>query len=139
MDVLYTTVASFSGGGTGQATTEDGILKLEIRAPKEMGGPGGEYTNPEQLFAIGYASCFGSAINYAAMMKRKSIDSLVTATVHTGKKPEKGFQFKVDLDIRISGLEQKDAEELVEEAKQICPYSGAVKDNIEVKVKVITA
>ncbi len=137
MEVLYTTIASFSGGGIGLAKTEDGVLTLEIRAPKEMGGPGGEYTNPEQLFAIGYASCFGSALNYVAMTKRKNTESMVTATVHTGKRKEGGFQFAVDLDVRISGLTQEEADNLVEEAKHVCPYSNATRGNIDVSVKVI--
>lgn len=136
MDAVYTAIATSVGGRSGHVTSSDGILNFEVRPPKEMGGPGGSYTNPEQLFAAGYSACFGSAINHVALQKRKRIESSVTAKVSIGNKPGGGFMLAVEMDVIISGMEQKEAEELVKEAHQVCPYSNATRNNVEVTLKV---
>lgn len=135
MDILYITSATATGGMECRVRSEDGIVDLEIRAPKEMGGPGGEYTNPEQLFAVGFASCFLSAINYVAFSKMKRINASVMAEVET-RNSHGGFKFSVKLDVQIEGMEQKDAEELVKVASTVCPYSNATKGNIDVEVNI---
>ncbi len=136
MEVLYTTAATFKGGGIGTVESTDGILKLEIRPPKEMGGPGGPYTNPEQLFAVGYASCFANALIYAAAMKRKKVEASVTAKVSTGKNETGGFQFAVEMDVFIPDLSHRETEELIKEAHHICPYSNSIQNNVEVKFNI---
>lgn len=136
MDILYITSATATGGMESRVRSEDGLIDLEIRAPKEMGGPGGEYTNPEQLFAAGFASCFLSAINYVAFSQMKKIEASVTAEVKTTNNGHSGFKFSVELDIQIEGMEQKDAEELVKMASTVCPYSNATRGNIEMEVNI---
>ena len=138
MDALYTAVATSVGGRNGSVKSDDGVLNLEVRPPVEMGGKGGPYTNPEQLFAAGYSACFGSAINHVALQKRLRIESSVTAKVSIGKKETRGFQLAVEMDVNIPGIDQKEAEELVKEAHQVCPYSNATRNNVEVTLKVTT-
>ena len=138
MDALYTAVATSVGGRNGSVKSDDGVLNLEVRPPVEMGGKGGPYTNPEQLFAAGYSACFGSAINHVALQKRLRIESSVTAKVSIGKKETGGFQLAVEMDVNIPGIDQKEAEELVKEAHQVCPYSNATRNNVEVTLKVTT-
>lgn len=136
MELLYTTSATTKGGMDARVKSENGLLDLEIRAPKEMGGPGGEYTNPEELFAVGYSACFHSAINFVAFSKRMKLQPAVTASVHTGKNGKGGFMFSVDLDVYIGGVEQEEAESIVKQAETVCPYSNATHGNIEVKIHV---
>lgn len=138
MEALYTAVATSVGGRNGKVKSSDGVLDFEVKPPKEMGGPGGAYTNPEQLFAAGYSACFGSALNHVALLQRKRIDPTVTAKVSIGKKADGGFQLAVEMDVLIPGFDQKDAEELVKEAHQVCPYSNATRNNVEVTLKVST-
>ena len=138
MEALYTAVATSVGGRNGTVKSSDGILNLEVKPPKEMGGPGGAFTNPEQLFAAGYSACFGSALNHVALLKKRKVVPSVTAKVSIGKKDDGGFQLAVEMDINIPGIDQKDAEELVHEAHQVCPYSNATRNNIEVKLNVTT-
>lgn len=138
MEALYTAVATSVGGRNGNVKSSDGILNLEVKPPKEMGGLGGAFTNPEQLFAAGYSACFGSALNHVALLKKRKVVPSVTAKVSIGKKDDGGFQLAVEMDINIPGIDQKDAEELVHEAHQVCPYSNATRNNIEVKLNVTT-
>lgn len=138
MEALYTAVATSVGGRNGHVRSSDGILDLEVKPPKEMGGPGGSYTNPEQLFAAGYSACFGSALNHVALLKKKKIESSVTAKVSIGNKKDDGFQLAVEMDVHIPGIDQNEAEELVKEAHQVCPYSNATRNNVEVTLKTTT-
>ncbi|MCD8265114.1 MAG: organic hydroperoxide resistance protein [Tannerellaceae bacterium] len=136
---MYTASATNTGGRSGHVRSSDGVLDLDIRPPKEMGGPGGNYTNPEQLFAAGYASCFGSALQAVALQKQKRIRPTTTARVSISKLANQpGFGLSVEMDIHIPGIEQAEAEELVKEAHQLCPYSNATRNNIEVQLKVTT-
>ena len=133
--VLYTAHAHVTGGRDGHGRTADGELDIDLRLPKEMGGAGGG-TNPEQLFAIGYAACFESAL--AAVARRRhtdpgevSIDSSV-GLLPTG---DGGFRLTVSLDVSVPAVSDPDvAAELVREAHQICPYSNATRGNIDVEL-----
>ncbi|WP_165045660.1 organic hydroperoxide resistance protein [Dysgonomonas sp. ZJ709] len=138
MKVMYTAVATSVGGRDGKVKSSDGVLDFEVKPPKEMGGPDGSYTNPEQLFAVGYSACFGSALNHVALLKKKEVIPTVTAKVSIGKKDDGGYQLAVEMDVNIPGMDQKEAEELVEEAHQVCPYSNATRNNIEVILTVTT-
>ncbi|MBF0574397.1 organic hydroperoxide resistance protein [Dysgonomonas sp. GY617] len=138
MEALYTAVATSVGGRNGNVKSSDGVLNFEVKPPKEMGGPGGAFTNPEQLFAAGYSACFGSALNHVALLKKRKVVPTITAKVSIGKKDDGGFQLAVEMDVNIPGIDQKDAEELVHEAHQVCPYSNATRNNIEVKLNVTT-
>ena len=118
--------------------SEDGLIDFDILMPKELGGKGGT-TNPEQLFAAGYAACFDSALNMVigkAKVKPEK-ETTVTATVGIGPNNEGGFQLAVKLSIEIPGVEKEKAQELVEKAHQVCPYSNATRGNIEVELEVI--
>ncbi len=139
MKTTYTAVVRTVGGRTGHVKSSDGVLDLEIRLPREMGGPGGAYTNPEQLFAAGYSACFGSALHHVALLRRIRIEPDVTARVSMFRKNEnEGFQLAVELEIRLPGMDRQQAEELAEAAHQLCPYSNAIRNNVKVTRKVIT-
>lgn len=137
MEPVYTAIATSVGGRNGHVKTSDGILDLEVRSPQSMGGENNKYTNPEQLFAAGYAACFGSALNHAALLQKKRITSSVTAKVNLLKKEEGGFKLSVELDVHVDDMDKRQAQELAEAAHNICPYSNAVKASIEVTIKVI--
>ncbi|WP_158848041.1 organic hydroperoxide resistance protein [Saccharothrix deserti] len=134
MQVLYTAEAIAVGDGrNGEVRSSDGVIDEQLSTPKELGGPGGDKTNPEQLFAAGYAACFHSALKVAArQVKTKIGETTVTAKVGLGPNGEGGFQLTVELATHIPGVEQAVAEQLVAAAHQICPYSNATRGNIEV-------
>ena len=138
MNVLYTATATATGDGrNGHATSEDGTLDLDLRLPTAMGGPGGA-TNPEQLFAVGYAACFHSALKVVAGSdKLDVIGSEVSASVGIGTLDNGGFGLQVELDVVVPNLDRASAEALVAKAHQICPYSNATRGNIDVKLTVI--
>src|SRR5918994_7087612 len=137
MDALYEAVAHATGDGrNGHARTDDGLLDLDVRVPTELGGPGGA-TNPEQLFACGYAACFHSAIKFTAARQKLDVtDSEVSATVFLGM-IETGFGLAVELDVHIPNLDDEAARALTERAHQVCPYSNATRGNIEVTLAVV--
>ena len=130
---IYTAVATARGDGrNGEVTSSDGVIDESLAIPKEMGGPGGDKTNPEQLFAAGYAACFHNGLRLiAAGQKTPVADSTVTAEVSVLKQ-EVGFGLGVALNVSLPGLEQAQADQLVEQAHQVCPYSNATRGNIEV-------
>ena len=135
-DALYTAVATSTGDGRagGRAITDDGLLDVTLAIPKSMGGPGGA-TNPEQLFAAGWASCFHSALKaVAAQQKVKFTDSAVVAEVKVHATPEGGFTLTAALHTEFGGLDQATADQLVQAAHAICPYSNATRGNIAVTV-----
>lgn len=133
MKPLYTAVVKAKGGRDGHVKSEDGIINLDVRTPKELGGTGGEATNPEQLFAAGYAACFGSALTLVLSQAKKKADTEVTANVTIGKDEEDGgFMLAVKLDVSIDGLDREEAEEFVKKAHEVCPYSKATRGNISV-------
>jgi lipoyl-dependent peroxiredoxin len=135
---LYTAVATATGGRDGHVETDDGLLKFDLSIPKEMGGPGkAGATNPEQLFASGYAGCFAGAIGFVAGQEHKKLSSVgVTSHVTFGKEDSGAFQLAVELHCQLPDLSKDDAEKLVEKAHQVCPYSRATRNNIEVKLIV---
>ncbi|AKD55198.1 organic hydroperoxide resistance protein [Spirosoma radiotolerans] len=134
---LYTAHATATGGRDGHVTSSDQVLDLDVRTPRELGGSGGAYSNPEQLFAAGYAACFDSALNLVARMgKVKTGTTTVTADVSIGKLDTGGFGLSVTLDVNVPGVDQAVAEELVAKAHQVCPYSNATRGNIPVTLTV---
>lgn len=135
MEALYTAKATAEGGRLGKVKSSDGTLDLALSMPKSLGGQGKEdATNPEQLFAAGYAACFDSALNLVARQSRKRIESKVTAEVSIGKDTDGGFRLAVVLNVAINGVELEEAQELVKKAHLVCPYSKATKGNIEVEL-----
>ncbi|MUJ27262.1 Ohr family peroxiredoxin [Aliivibrio fischeri] len=135
MTTLYTTKATALAGRNGQVKTDDNMLELALSYPKEMGGTG-EATNPEQLFAAGYSACFSNAILHVAReMKIKLTQAPVTAEVGIGPNSAGGFALTVALAV-VLDLEDQQAQQLVKTAHQVCPYSNAVKGNIDVKLSV---
>ncbi|WP_211902572.1 organic hydroperoxide resistance protein [Saccharopolyspora erythraea] len=137
VNVLYTAEATVTGQGrSGHIRSSDGVLDTDLSMPKELGGAGGAGTNPEQLFAAGYAACFHSALHLVAgQAKVSSEGSSVTAHVSIGKDGE-GFGLAAELVVDLPGVERERAEDLVAQAHEVCPYSRATRGNIEVSVKV---
>ena len=137
MNVLYTATATATGGRDGRAVSSDKILDVALATPKELGGAGGAATNPEQLFAAGYSACFIGALKFVASQSKRSVpaDTSITAKVGIGQIPG-GFGLDIDLHIHLPGLEQADAEALVEAAHQVCPYSNATRGNVDVRLHV---
>lgn len=137
MKILYTAAATATGGRNGQVKSSDGVLDLEVRMPKALGGAQDGYTNPEQLFAAGYAACFDSALNLVIKTAKISTGTTtVSAEVSIGPNETGGFGLAVRLAANIPGVDQQQAEELVAKAHQICPYSNATRGNIEVELSV---
>lgn len=136
--ILYTTSSTATGGRDGRARTTDGSFEVTLGTPKELGG-NGQGNNPEQLFASGYAACFLGAMKFVAAQGQHAkvpADATVTATVGIGPRADKGFGLAVALEISLPGVDRAAAEALVAEADTICPYSHAVRGNIEVKLGV---
>lgn len=133
MTPLYTATATATGDGrNGHTASDDGILDVDVRVPKEMGGPGGA-TNPEQMFAAGYAACFHSAMKFVGAADKVDLtDSAVSASVSIGTLESGGFGLAVELDVVVPNLDHDAALALVEKAHQVCPYSNATRGNIDV-------
>lgn len=137
MEALYTALATATGGRNGQIKSSDGVLDLEVRMPKALGGSEEGYTNPEQLFAAGYAACFDSALNLVSKMaKANTGTTTVTAEVSIGKTDNGGFGLAVQLDVNVPGVDLEKAQELVAKAHEVCPYSNATRGNVEVTLNV---
>jgi Ohr subfamily peroxiredoxin len=135
MDVLYTAEATAWGGREGRAAATDGTLDVQLRVPKGLGGPGGDGTNPEELFATGFAACFHSALKQVARgMKVDVSESAITARVGIGPDGKGGFGLEVELIGELPGVPADQANELLEKAHQVCPYSNATRGNIELKL-----
>ena len=135
VNVRYTAFAVSTGEGrNGHVRSSDGLLELDLAMPTEMGGKGGA-TNPEQLFAAGYAACFHSAMKGVARREKVALgESTVSADVGIGPRDEGGFGLTVALHVAIAGLDQADADKLVAAAHQVCPYSNATRGNIDVAI-----
>ncbi|MGR3714405.1 MAG: organic hydroperoxide resistance protein [Shimia sp.] len=131
---LYTTSATATGGREGRAVSDDGNLDVTLSTPKALGGAGGDGTNPEQMFAAGYAACFLSAMKFIAMQQKIVLpdDAAVTATVGIGPREDVGFGLEVGLKISLPGLETAVAEKLVETAHITCPYSHATRGSLTI-------
>lgn len=137
MNPIYSTRVTATGGRDGKVVSEDGVLQVEVRIPKEMGGAGGAYTNPEQLFAAGYAACFDSALNFVALKQKIKIQSSITATVSLNTSETGGFDLSVVLEAAIQGVDRDTALNLLEQAHATCPYSRATRNNVDVQVKLL--
>jgi Ohr subfamily peroxiredoxin len=135
MKTLYTAVATAHGGRDGHVKSDDGVIDLELRIPRSMGGPGGAATNPEQLFAAGYAACFESALRLIARLQKKPLkDAHVTAHVDINATDDGKYLLAVQLRGKLEGLGREEAEALMNAAHEVCPYSRATRGNIEVKL-----
>ncbi|HET9510941.1 MAG TPA: organic hydroperoxide resistance protein [Sphingomonas sp.] len=134
VDVKYRAIASATGGREGTVSTDDGRFEARLSTPKELGGAGGQGTNPEQLFAAGYSACFIGALKVAGQQLKVKVpeDTRVTATVGIGPRAEGGFGITADLVVDLPGIERDQAQQLVDAAHQICPYSNATRNNVDV-------
>jgi lipoyl-dependent peroxiredoxin len=139
VNVLYRTSARATGGRDGHSATLDGAVDVKLSTPKELGGAGGSGVNPEQLFATGYAACFLGAMKFVASQGGPKVpaDATVTAAVGIGPRSEGGFGITVALEIALPGVERAAAEALVAKAHEVCPYSNATRNNVDVKLSVV--
>ncbi|MDP9466327.1 MAG: organic hydroperoxide resistance protein [Actinomycetota bacterium] len=137
---LYTAVATAGGGREGEVVSDDGVLDLRLERPTELGGPGGDFTNPEQLFAAGYAACFHSALKRVAEQQGLDVElSEITAKVTLGLEEDKAFGLAVTLTAALPTLDPPDGEKLMHDAHQVCPYSRATRGNIQVTLELAPA
>lgn len=136
--ILYTAHATSTGGREGSSKSDDGALDVKLSTPKGLGGAGGSGTNPEQLFAAGYSACFIGALKAVAGRQKVQLpaDTKIDAEVGIGPIPN-GFGIQVALAVSLPGMEKAAAQQLVDAAHQVCPYSNATRGNIEVDLKVV--
>jgi osmotically inducible protein OsmC len=138
MDVLYTEKATTKGGRNGHGETEDGKVKVDFSLPKQLGGAGGPGATPEHLLALGYSSCFGSALQYVGGQQKKRLTDInVTATVGIGRNDKGALGFTIELAVSLPEVSTEEAEALVAAAHQVCPYSAAFRDGVPVTLKVV--
>ena len=137
MTAMYTAVATATGAPNRKVTSDNGVLSLELRSPKALGGANDDYTNPEQLFAAGYAACFDTALNLVIKQAKVTTGvTTVTAHVSIGKLDTGGFIFAVTLQVNVPGVSLEQAKELADKSHQVCPYSNSTRGNIEVTTEV---
>ncbi len=136
--VVYRAHATATGGREGHAKSSDGALDVKLSTPKELGGAGGDGTNPEQLFAAGYSACFLGALKHVASQEKVKLpqDTKIDGHVGIGAIPT-GFGIEVELKISLPGLEQDVAQQLVDKAHIVCPYSNATRGNINVTLTLV--
>lgn len=134
--ILYTATATAKGGREGHIKSSDGVLDFDLKVPKELGGPGGAGSNPEQLFAAGYAACFEGAVRYVAREQKVVLkDASVTAQVGIGPREPTGFGIAVKLEVSLPGIDREVAQKLIDTAhSDICPYSHATRGNVDVQI-----
>jgi Ohr subfamily peroxiredoxin len=139
MQAIYSATATSTGGRDGRSVSSDNKLDLSLSTPKELGGAGGEGTNPEQLFAAGYSACFIGALKLVASQQKIKMPADVNVTAIIGIGPNtkgEGFTISADLEVNIPGVEASVVEQLVEAAHQVCPYSNATRGNIDVNFTI---
>lgn len=136
--VVYRAKAKATGGRDGRATSSDGVLDVKLGVPKEMGGAGGEVTNPEQLFAAGYSACFLGAMKFVAGRDKITMpkDAWIEGEVGIGPIPD-GFGIEAILNIHLPEMDEAEAQKLVDAAHIVCPYSNATRNNIDVTLNII--
>jgi osmotically inducible protein OsmC len=136
MPVLYQTSATSTGDGrSGHVRSVDGVIDTDLAVPKEMGGAGGALPNPEEFFAAGYAACFHSALRGVARSQKITLtDDAVTVDVGIGPRDAGGFGLTVAIEVELPGVDEAKAQELLDAAHQVCPYSNATRGNIDVKL-----
>lgn len=137
MKTIYQTTVVAEGGRDGQVNSEDGALTLAVRTPQSMGGPAGNFTNPEQLFAAGYAACFDSALNLIARQQKVIISSTVSATVGLAMAAPADYNLAVTLAVQIDGPDRATAQQLLNAAHATCPYSKAIRNNVDVTLQLV--
>lgn len=141
VEVLYETNAQATGGRDGKSSTTDGEFSVQLATPKELGGAGGEGNNPEQLFAAGYAACFLGAMKFVVAHEEGFCNipagANVNATVGIGPRSEGGFGLEVSLAINLPGEAPAEVNKLIERAHEVCPYSNATRNNIDVQLSVL--
>ena len=138
MSAIYTASATATGDGrNGHVRSSDGVLDFDLAIPKEMGGPGGALTNPEQMFAAGYAACFHSALKRVASTQKVTLtDTAITVDVGIGQLPSGGFGLSVSIEAELPGLDESTAKAVLDAAHQLCPYSNATRGNIDVQLNL---
>ncbi len=139
MKILYTAHGSATGGRTGSAASDDGRLSVTLDTPKELGGGGGQGTNPEQLFAAGYSACFLGALKFVAGKAKVALpaETKVAAAVGIGPRDDgKGFGLDVALEVTAPGIDKAVLTDLVQQAHIVCPYSEATRGNLDVRLSV---
>ncbi|AWT10344.1 MULTISPECIES: organic hydroperoxide resistance protein [Stutzerimonas] len=138
IQALYTATVTATGGRDGRAISTDGNLDVRLATPRELGGQGGNATNPEQLFAAGYSACFIGALKFVAGQQQQALpaETSITANVGIGQIPG-GFGLEVALQVSLPGLDRELAQRLVEAAHQVCPYSNATRGNIQVSLSLV--
>jgi osmotically inducible protein OsmC len=138
MQVLYTAHATANGGRDGRSATDDKKVDVKLSTPKELGGAGGDGTNPEQLFATGYSACFLGAMKFVAPHLKATVpaDTTVGANVGIGPNDRGGFGIAVELVINLPGMDKAAAKALVDKAHEVCPYSNATRNNVDVKLTI---
>ena len=136
--VLYRAEAESTGGRDGRAVSSDSALNVKLSTPRELGGAGGDGTNPEQLFAAGYSACFLSALKFIASQGKVTLPATASVKANVGIGPiPTGFGLEVDLQISLPDFPRDQAEALVEKAHTVCPYSNATRGNIEVRLSIV--
>jgi osmotically inducible protein OsmC len=134
MKILYTAIGTATGGRTGTASNPDGSLNLTLARPKDMGGPGGG-TNPEELFACGYAACFASTLDHLARQRKIILENVaVVAHVGLAQREDNRYALTAELQVSLPSVAREDAEALLAAAHQTCPYSNATRGNVDVKL-----
>lgn len=137
MQTLYTAISTVKGGRAGHVRSSDGIIDMDLRMPKSMGGTGEKGTNPEQLFASGYAACYESALRHVAQQQKRNIKDLsITAYVSINMDEKKGYFLSVELHGNFAEMSKDEARSLMEAANEVCPYSKALHSNVDVKLVV---
>ena len=136
--VLYTAHATATGGRDGRSISSDKVLDVKLSTPKELGGAGGDGTNPEQLFAAGYSACFIGATKFVAGQQKLALpaDFNITANVGIGQIPG-GFGLEIELQVALPGMDRAVAQDLIEKADKVCPYSNATRGNVDVRLTLV--
>ncbi|NNM52047.1 MAG: organic hydroperoxide resistance protein [Pseudomonadales bacterium] len=138
MQILYKTQATATGGRQGQVRTADGVLDMRLALPRELGGPGHAHSNPEQLFAAGFAACFDNALTHVASQRKLRLQgTVVTAHIGLGSLEQGGFGLTARLDIHIPGVSTSEAQELIEATEKVCPYTNAIRGNVPLELVLI--
>ena len=139
MQIIYTAEAVYTGGRDGRSISSDKHLDVKLTTPKEMGGAGGDGTNPEQMFAAGYSACFIGALKFVGGAHKVAVpaDTSVKAEVGIGPNDKGGFGIAVTLNISLPGMEKAAAQSLVDKAHEVCPYSNATRGNVDVKLVLV--
>ena len=138
MEAVYTASATATGDArNGHVRSVDGVIDIDLAVPKEMGGPGGALSNPEELFAAGYAACFHGALKGVARAQKIDLtDSAVTVDVGIGSNGNGGFGLTVAIEVEAPSVDEATAQKLIEAAHQVCPYSNATRGNVDVTLSV---